>query len=185
MRCFSCCTINKEHPHKINIKAAQLEEAKTKASQIRKPSYSLGKALGHLIEKQQVRSDVMQANNPVLCRAYRLKESLRLLYKLKDDDEAETELKIWLWWASHSRIKSFADLLRNIRRHKEHIINTIRYGLSNVRIEVMNNKIKLIIRKSYGFRNIENMKAIVYPTCSNIRPHVVLERLLYKPSIII
>ena len=29
--------------------------------------------------------------------------------------------------------------------------------MSNARIEATNNKIKLIIRKAYGFRNIQNM----------------------------
>ena len=37
-------------------------------------------------------------------------------------------------------------------RHKAHILNAIRFGISNARIEATNNKIKLIIRKPYGFR---------------------------------
>lgn len=42
----------------------------------------------------------------------------------------------------------------------------IRPGMSNARIEVTNNKIKLIIRKAYGFRNILDM---VYLVCSDLR----------------
>lgn len=159
----------KGRPSKSDTKAAELEAAKEEASQIKKSSYTLGKAPEHLTANQQVRLDMIQANDPVLFRAYRLKESLRLLFKLKNVDEAEEELKRWLWWASHSRIKAFVDLSRKIRRHKEHILNTIRYGLSNARIEAMNNKIKLIIRKAYGFRNVENMINMVYLVCSNIQ----------------
>ncbi len=33
-----------------------------------------------------------------------MQETLRLLLKIKDVDEAATELKRWLWWASHNRI---------------------------------------------------------------------------------
>ena len=84
-------------------------------------------------------------------------------------DKAETELNHWLWWASHSRIPVFHDLYKKIKRHKEHILNTIKFGLSNARIEATNNKIKLIIRKAYGFRNIQNMLDMVYLVCSNIR----------------
>ncbi len=54
-------------------------------------------------------------------------------------------------------------------RRQEFILNTIRLGLSNARIEATNNKIKLIIRKAYGFRNIQNMMDMVYLVCSNIR----------------
>ncbi|MGN8739727.1 transposase [Bilifractor sp. HCP3S3_D3] len=59
-------------------------------------------------------------------------------------------------------------LYEKIKRHKDHILNTIRLGLSNARIEATNNKIKLIIRKAYGFRNIQNIMDIVYLVCSDI-----------------
>ena len=41
--------------------------------------------------------------------------------------------------------------------------------MSNARIEATNNKIKLIIRRSYGFRNIQNMIDMVLLICSNLR----------------
>ena len=88
---------------------------------------------------------------------------------LKDTGEAEVELDRWLWWASHSRIPAFKELYKKIKRHKSHILNTIRLGMSNARIEATNNKIKLIIRKAYGFRNIQNMLDMVYLVCSDLR----------------
>lgn len=123
----------------------------------------------HLSEKQQLRVNLIASQNPRLYRAYLLKEQLRLLLKLTNVDEAEDELKRWLWKASHSRIPAFKELYQKIRRHKTHILNTIRYGMSNARIEATNNKIKLIIRKAYGFRNIQNMLDMVYLVCSDIR----------------
>jgi transposase len=98
-----------------------------------------------------------------------MKETLRLLLKIKDTEEAEDALNRWLWWASHSRIKAFKELYLKIKRHKEHILNTIRLGMSNARIEATNNKIKLIVRKAYGFRNIQNMLDMVYLVCSDLR----------------
>jgi transposase len=116
----------------------------------------LGKAPEHLTENQQTRIAMIAENNSRLYRAYRMKETLRLLLKIKDVGEAEAELDRWLWWASHSRIPAFKELYKKIKRHKSHILNTIRLGMSNARIEATNNKIKLIIRKAYGFRNIQN-----------------------------
>ena len=66
-------------------------------------------------------------------------------------------------------IPAFKDLYLKIKRHRTHILNTIRYGMSNAMIEATNNKIKLIIRKAYGFRNIQNMLDMVYLVCSDIR----------------
>ncbi len=149
--------------------AAKLQAAHREATEIKRSTYSLGKAPENLTENQQIRLELIQANDPQLYRAYRLKESLRLLLKSSSVQQAEVDLKHWLWWASHSRISAFHELYEKIKRHKDHILNTIRLGLSNARIEATNNKIKLIIRKAYGFRNIQNMMDMVYLVCSDIR----------------
>lgn len=78
-------------------------------------------------------------------------------------------MKKWYWWASHSRVDSFKELAKKIRRNREFILNTISYGLSNARIEVTNNKMKLLIRRSYGFRNIDSMLNMIYLTRSNLK----------------
>jgi transposase len=82
---------------------------------------------------------MIQANDRQLYRGYCLKEALRMIFKNTDADKAESEPDHWLWWAIHSRIPVFHDLF------------------------------KLIIRKAYGFRNIQNMLDMVYLVCSNIR----------------
>lgn len=41
--------------------------------------------------------------------------------------------------------------------------------LSNARTEATNNKIKLIIRKAYGFREVKNLIDMVMLVCSNLR----------------
>lgn len=112
---------------------------------------------------------MIAASNKQLYRAYLLKEQLRMLLKTTDVDVAEAELTRWLWKSSHSRIPAFKELYQKIKRHKVHILNTIRYGMRNARIEATNNKIELIIRKAYGFRNIQNMLDMVYLVCSDIR----------------
>ena len=159
---------NPGRPRLDDEASAMLSAAKRKASEIKRSSYALGKAPENLTENQKIRLEMIAQQNPRLYRAYRIKESLRLLLKLDDVEAAEQELKSWLWWASHSRIPAICDLSRKIRRHKEHILNAIRLGMSNARIEATNNKIKLIIRKAYGFRNIDNMIDLIYLVCSDL-----------------
>jgi len=167
--------LKKEHPRKPGRPkeddpvTEEIREAIAKADEIKNSAYALGKAPEHLTEKQELRVQMIATNNDRLYRAYRMKEMLRLLLKSKDVDEAEENLKHWLWWASHSRIPAFKVLYEKIKRHKEHILNAIRLGMSNARIEATNNKIKLIIRKAYGFRNIQNMLDMVYLVCSDLR----------------
>ena len=165
----------KEHPRKKgrpkadDAESATVKAAKAKAEEIKNSAYALGKAPEHLTKNQQAKVAMITENNNRLYRACRMKETLRLLLKIKDVDEAATELKRWLWWASHSRIDAFKKLYLKIKRHRDHILNTIRLGMSNARIEATNNKIKLIIRKAYGFRNIQNMLDMVYLVCSDLR----------------
>ena len=146
----------KGRPTADDKEARIVAAAKAKADEIKNSAFALGKAPEHLTESQRAKIAMIAENNDRLYRAYRMKETLRLLLKIKDEEEAEVELNRWLWWASHSRIPAFKELYKKIKRHKRHILNTIRLGMSNARIEATNNKIKLIIRKAYGFRNIQN-----------------------------
>ena len=41
-----------------------------------------------------------------------------------------------VWWASHSRINAFKELYLKIKRHREHILNAIRLGMSNARKQI-------------------------------------------------
>ena len=41
--------------------------------------------------------------------------------------------------------------------------------MSNARIEATNNKIKLIIRRAFGFRDVGNMIDMIMLVCSNIK----------------
>ena len=159
----------KGRPSADDVEAAMVKAAKAKANEIKNSAYALGKAPEHLTENQQAKVEMIAKNNNRLYRAYCMKEMLRLLLKMKDVNEAEAELKHWLWRASHSRIDAFKKLYQKVKRHKEHILNAIKLGMSNARIEAINNKIKLIIRKAYGFRNIQNMLDMVYLVCSDLR----------------
>ena len=47
-------------------------------------------------------------------------------------------------------------------------LNTIQFGLSSAKSESANNAIKLILRKAYGFWNMENMKDMIMLRCSNL-----------------
>jgi transposase len=82
---------------------------------------------------------------------------------------AITELDRWLKWAQRCRIAEFVELGRKIKRHKAAILAAIEYGLTNARIEAINNKIKVTIRMGYGYRNIDNLISLVRLKCGENR----------------
>jgi transposase len=111
--------------------------------------------------------EVQQANKPMF-RAFLLKEELRLLYQLDDRALAPAHLDAWLAWASRSRLDPFIKLARTIRRHRAGILNAIRLGLSNGRLEGLNSRIRLISHRSFGFHSAAPLIALVYLCCSGI-----------------
>jgi transposase len=137
------------------------------AGQVRDSRYALLKNPEDLTVGQQASLALIAAGNPVLHRAYRLKEELRLILKLPLD-EAEQELARWTGWAQRCRIPVFVELGRKIKRHLKAILDTIRLGLTNARVEAVNNKIKVTIRMGYGFRNIDNLIALVMLKCGGL-----------------
>ena len=136
-------------------------------AEIKGSRYALLKNPESLTGNQEPTAETIAISNPKLYGAYLLKENLRLL--LKPAEAAAEELRSWIAWARRRRIPRFVELQRKIGRHAEAIMATVTNGLSNARVEAINNKIKLTIRMGYGFRNIDNLIALVMLRCSNVR----------------
>jgi transposase len=146
----------------------EFNQAKQTADEIKSALYALGKAPENLTENQRHKVELIARTSKVLFRCYTSKEALRLILKMTDPQQASQELKSWYYRARHSRIDELKNLAAKIRRHEQNILNSITLKMSNARVEAVNNNIKLIIRKAYGFRNVENLKAMVLLCCSNL-----------------
>ena len=137
------------------------------ASEIKSSKYALGKNPENLTANQRAKLELIARTDNRLWRAYRLKEELRTVFRL-DKDAGGKQLGHWIKWAQRCRIPAFVELQRKIRRHYDAILATLESGLSNARIEAVNNKIKLSIRMAYGFRNIGNMIDMIMLRCSDL-----------------
>ena len=130
---------------------------------------ALRKNPGHLSENQQAQLQFLTKTNPKLYRDYLLKYDLRLALKAGPDEIAGALTK-WMTWAQRCRIPVFRELRMRIKRHFDAIVAAARFRLSNARSETINNKIKLIIRTAFGFRNVDNLLAMVMLSCSALHP---------------
>ena len=155
-------------PKKDDEDSKELSIAKKKVIEIKNSRYALSKAPENLTENQEVKLALIKSKDNRLYRAYLLKESLRNLLKIKDPSIAEKEINKWISWASRSRIDSFKSLAKKIKRHKDYILNFIKTGISNARVEANNNKISLLVHRSYGFKNFNNMVDLIMLVCSDL-----------------
>lgn len=141
----------------------------SEAKDIKHSSYALGKSPENLTDKQKERLKFIQETCPDLYAAYRLKEELRKIVTLSEPELARQMLEQWCSTASNFDSKYMKELSEKILRHKESIINTVEIGVNNGRIEANNNKIKTIIRRSYGFRSVDNLLNMVQFCCSKLK----------------
>ena len=162
----------KGRPPKDKVTPEQLERAKATVNDLDKTKYPLGKNPENLTENQKVKLDLIQNSYPELYEAYQMKEGLRLTLHLRDVDECTTLLEEWITKARGCNIKEFQALAEKIDRNKKYILNTIRMQMSNARIEATNNKIKLIIRRAFGFRNIQHLIDMIMLICSDLVIHL-------------
>ena len=131
--------------------------------------YALWKNPEDLTEHQQVKLAWIAQTSPMLHRAYLLKEGLRTIFKL-DHQAAAVALDKWVAWARRCRIPAFVKLQRTIVKHRDRILAAIEHGLSNGRIESMNQKIRLITRIAFGFRSPDTLIALAMLTLGGHRP---------------
>lgn len=87
-----------------------------------------------------------------------------------DPADARAPLDRWLSRACRCRIPQFVELSRKVRRKREGVPRSIELGVSNARVEAVNNKIKVAVRQGHGFRNIDNLIALVMLRCSDLGP---------------
>jgi transposase len=116
---------------------------------------------------RQLLAELEQANRP-LYQAYLLKEQLRALYQLPDPDQAPTLLDDWLQAAGGSGLTPFEQLARSLAGFRSGILNAIRLGLSNGRLEGLNSKVRLISHRAYGFHSAQALTALIYLCCGGI-----------------
>jgi transposase len=102
-------------------------------------------------------------------RAWAMKEMVRAIFApgLTVDTVADLIDRL-LARLSRSRLKPFVRLGRTIRKHRDGILAARGLRLSNARAEAMNNRVKLIVRRAYGFHSAKAALALVHLTCGPV-----------------
>lgn len=95
-------------------------------------------------------------SHPALEGAYFVKEKVRDMYECKDKKEAERKLDMLLSQLEHYEVGKLREMRDTLIRWKPYILNFFERRTTNAFIEGCHNKIKLVKRMSYGFRNFKN-----------------------------
>ena len=122
---------------------------------INQSKYALLKPEERLTEKQKIKLEAVKQALPKLAEMHRQKESFRAIFEeAKDWTDGVFQMLDWLKDAQ----KTFQDSTATISRWFEEITNYFESRTTSGAVEGINNRLKLIKRSGYGFRNFANFR---------------------------
>jgi len=118
-------------------------------------------------EKKRLSALCGRINQPIV-RGYYLKEAFQRFWDYRVEGWARPYLQQWLWWASHSRLDPFVRFARMIREHLDGILLWTKLRIPNSALEGMNNKVKVVSRRAYGYRKVETYITAIWHGCGDL-----------------
>jgi transposase len=120
--------------------------------------------------KARHKLNALLASKLATARAWDLKECFQYIWHYKSYIWAGAFLDYWCWRALRSRIEPMKKVARMLRSHEELLLNWFKAKgeISGGAVEGLNNKIRVVTRRSYGFRTYEAMEIALYHTLGRL-----------------
>jgi transposase len=114
--------------------------------------------------------DALLASKLATARAWELKETFSHFWSYQSVTWAGEFLDYWCYRAMRSRLEPMKKVARMLRAHEDLLLNWFRAKgeISNGVVEGLNNKIRVVTRRSYGFRTYEAMEIALYHTLGRL-----------------
>jgi transposase len=148
----------------------EAKRARELAASIKNSRYALVKNPEDLTDAQRGKLAELRRAGGRLFTAWDLKEDLRAVFRADTPAEAQALLDAWLHRAAYCRIRPVVGVEKKVRRRRADVVAAVELGIGTGRVESINQKIKVTIAAGYGFRNTDNLIAIVMLRCSDEHP---------------
>ena len=118
----------------------------------------------------RIKLKALLASKLATARAWDLKECFQHFWHYKSPAWAGAFLDYWCWRALRSRLEPMRKVARMLRSHEELLLNWFKAKgeISSGAVEGLNNKIRVVTRRSYGFRTYEAMEIALYHTLGRL-----------------
>jgi transposase len=141
---------------------------------LKRTRFALLKNPWNLTRAERGKLSELQRHNRPLYRAYLLKEALAEILSSLRPEHAMQRLEAWLAWASRSRLRPFVRAARTIRQHKDGILGYLFLRLTNGVVEGINNRLRMVARRAFGFHSAEALIAMLFLVCGGLELHPTL-----------
>jgi transposase len=137
---------------------------------LKKSRWLLLKREENLKVEQRFRLRDLLRYNLKTVRAYLLKEAFQQLWDYNSPAWAGRFLDEWCRHVMRSRIEPMKKIARSLREHRQLILNYFyaQKQLSSGVVEGLNNKAKVTMRKSYGFRTFRCLELALYHSLAKL-----------------
>ena len=131
---------------------------------LRNSRWCLLKRKENLTEKQEVKLKDLLTYNLKSVRAYLLKEDFHSFWDYLSPAWAGKFLDRWCTRVMRSKLEPMKKVAKTLRNHRKLILNWFKAkkAFSSGVVEGLNNKIKVTMRKSYGFRTFQATQIALY-----------------------
>jgi transposase len=145
-------------------------KSKQAAKQLRHTRWPLLRNLNRVRGRARQKLQALLAAKLATARAWELKEAFRHFWKYRSVLWAGAFLDFWCQRAMRSRLEPMKRVARMLRAHEPLILNWFRAKgeISSGSVEGLNNKIRVVTRRSYGFRTYDAMEIALYHTLGRL-----------------
>ena len=120
----------------------------------------------NLTTAEQAQLAAIYTAAPALGRAHELKEEFRTIFETVDDrTTARARLQSWMSAVEQTGEAHLGKFVGTLRNWWEAILNYFPQRLSSGFVEGLNNKLKLIKRRAFGYRNFDHFRLRVLVEC--------------------
>lgn len=140
------------------------------AQQLKKMRWKLLRRGSRVRGKAKQRLNGLLRSKLATGRAWMLKETFHDFWRYRSINWARAFLSVWCTRALQSRLEPMRRVARMLRSHEELLMNWFRARgeLSSAAVEGFNNKIRVVTRRSYGFRTYGAMEIALYHTLGRL-----------------
>lgn len=135
--------------------ANQLRDDKTARKVIKSSRWLLLRNANNLKPEQAIKLEELLAANASLATVYVLKDQLKTLWFAENETIARHAWQEWTDMALGSGVDALERFVRRLEPYLSGIVSSARHRLNTSVLEGMNNRIKVIKRMAYGYRDTD------------------------------
>ncbi|MCP4990378.1 MAG: ISL3 family transposase [Colwellia sp.] len=153
--------VDKERKKVVNRLKKEFENDASKLEQLKNTMWPFRHHPADLNDDDNKRLENLFELEPALKQCYQLREDLYEIFELKNISKEEAKVTINEWCKKAHAYKTkgfnpFTSFIETYRKYEDNILNYFTHRISSGPVEGLNNKIKVVKRRGFGFRNFAN-----------------------------